>query len=127
MKPTGGFNLVVSTLLMTLAAAPVFAQSASESMHEAGKSTENAVSEFYHGSKTAVEDSAVTAKVKTALHNDKVTKDGDIHVTTVEGVVTLRGTVASSDISEHAQKLAEETTGVKSVKNKLKISENAAN
>lgn len=137
MKNTAGLNFVVPALLLTLAAAgPAFAQSASQSMHEAGESTENAassaghaISEAYHGTATAVKDSAITAKVKTALHNDKTTQSGDIHVTTVAGVVTLRGTVASSDIADHAQQLAEQTTGVKSVENKLKIATagNAAN
>jgi hyperosmotically inducible periplasmic protein len=137
MKNTAGLNFVVPALLLTLVAAgPAFAQSASQSMHEAGESTENAasstghaISHAYHGTVTAVKDSTITAKVKTALHDDKVTKSGDIHVTTVAGVVTLRGTVPSSDVAEHAQQLAEKTTGVKSVENKLKIAtaRNAAN
>ncbi|HXZ88385.1 MAG TPA: BON domain-containing protein [Candidatus Binataceae bacterium] len=137
MKNTASLNFVVPMLVLTLAAAgPVFAQSASESMHQAGESSENAassaghaISEAYHGTATAVKDSAITAKVKTALHDDKITQSGDIHVTTVAGVVTLRGTVASSDIADHAQQLAEQTTGVKRVKNKLKIATagNAAN
>jgi len=131
---TAGFNLVVAALLLALTTAPALAQSASESMHEAGTSTENAassaghaMSHLYHGAATAASDTSITAKVKTALHDDKVTKSGNIHVKTVAGVVTLRGTVESSAVSEHAEKLAAETTGVKSVENKLKISESAAN
>ena len=137
MKHKAGLNFVMPALLLTLSAAgPAFAQSASQSMHEAGESTENAassaghaISHAFHGTATAVKDTTITAKVKTALHDDKITKSGDIHVTTVAGIVTLRGTVASSDIADHAQQLAEQTTGVKSVKNKLKIATagNAAN
>jgi hyperosmotically inducible protein len=137
MKNATGLNFVVPALLLTLAAAgPAFAQSASQSMHEAGESTENAassaghaISHAYHGTATAVKDSTITAKVKTALHEDKITKSGDIHVTTVAGVVMLRGTVSSNDVAEHAQRLAEETKGVKRVENKLKIAtaRNAAN
>lgn len=113
---------ILPTLLLTIATAgPALAQSASESMHAAGSSAESAVSHAYHGTKTAVSDSALTAKVKTALHDDKVTTGAGIHVTTVAGVVTLRGKVASSDISSRAEKLAQDTTGVKSVKNKLKV------
>jgi hyperosmotically inducible protein len=111
-----------SALALGLAAAgPAFAQSASESMHEAGHSTENAVSHAYHGTATAVSDSALTAKVKTALHEDKVTTGTGIHVTTVAGVVTLRGKVASSEIASHAAEVAQNTNGVKGVKNKLKV------
>ncbi len=112
---------LVSMLLVTVAmAGAAFAQSASESMHEAGESAENAASHAYHGTATAVEDTALTAKVKTALHEDKVTSGATIHVTTVASVVTLRGGVSSSEVSSHAEQVARDTKGVKGVKNKLK-------
>ena len=118
-------SMVASGLLLTLTiAVPAFAQSASESMHEAGKSAESAISHAYHGTATAVSDSTITAKVKTALHDDKITKGGDIHVTTVEGVVTLRGVVSSSAVADRAQRLARATTGVKAVESKLKVASN---
>jgi len=112
---------LLPALVIGLAAVPAFAQSAGESMHEAGHSAENAVSHAYHGTATAVSDSALTAKVKTALHEDKITTGAGIHVTTVAGVVTLRGKVASSEIANHASEVAQNTNGVKSVKNKLKV------
>jgi hyperosmotically inducible periplasmic protein len=115
-------------LPMLVVAGPTFAQSASESMHEAGESSKNAASSAghavvhaYHGTATAVKDTTITAKVKTALHDDKVTKGADIHVKTTDGVVTLRGNVASSRIAEHAERLAHQTTGVKGVENKLNV------
>jgi osmotically-inducible protein OsmY len=112
---------LLPALLLTVAITPVaFAQSASESMHEAGSSAESAVSHAYHGTKTAAEDTALTAKVKTALHDDKVTSGHDIHVTTVASVVTLRGSV-SSDVAAEAEKVAQNTSGVKRVRNKLKV------
>src|SRR5215469_4339104 len=101
-------------------AGSALAQSASESMKEAGHSLENAMGNAYHGTVTAVDDTSLTAKVKTALHDDKLTEGSYIHVTTVAGVVTLRGAVASSEVSSHAQKLAQDTAGVKGVKNELK-------
>lgn len=97
------------------------AQSASTQMKEAGSSAESAVSHAYHGTVTAIDDTALTAKVKDALHNDKTTTGAAIHVTTVAGVVTLRGKVATGDISDRAQAVAQTTSGVKSVKNKLKV------
>ena len=113
---------LLAMLLLTLTMiGQARAQSASESMHEAGESTENALSHAYHGTKTAVTDTALTAKVKTALHDDKATHGADIHVTTVASVVTLRGAVASADVSSHAQEIAQHTTGVKAVKNELKF------
>jgi hyperosmotically inducible periplasmic protein len=112
---------LLSAALLTFAMTPAaFAQSAGESMHEAGQSAESTVGHVYQGTKTAVEDSALTAKVKTALHDDKITTGTDIHVTTVASVVTLKGAVPSADVSAHAEKVARDTTGVKGVKNKLK-------
>jgi len=53
--------------------AVALAQSASESMHQAGEATENsaasaghAIVDVYHGTKTAAIDTTITAKVKTA-------------------------------------------------------------
>jgi hyperosmotically inducible periplasmic protein len=117
-----GFKFALSALVLTLGTAAVsFAQSASESMHQAGKDVEGAAVNAYHGTKTAITDTDVTAEVKLALHNDALTKGSDVHVTTVAGVVTLRGTVSSSEVSERAQKVASDTSGVKDVRNDLKV------
>jgi osmotically-inducible protein OsmY len=120
------FAIILGTTLALPAAA--LAQSASESMHEAGTATESsadsaghAVVDTYHGAKTATIDTSLTAKVKMALDKDDTTKHQDIHVKTVAGVVTLRGKVASSAVADRAQQLAEQTNGVKSVRNKLMI------
>lgn len=113
--------LLATVLIMFAMSGLALAQSAGESMHEAGESAESAVSHAYHGTKTAVTDTALTAKVKTALHDDKATHGADIHVTTVAKVVTLRGAVASADVSNRAQEIAQHTTGVKAVKNELKF------
>jgi osmotically-inducible protein OsmY len=124
MRHSAGSIVARGLMLTLIMAGPAFAQSASESMHEAGKSAANAISHAYHGTATAVKDSTITAKVKTALHDDKITKNGDIHVTTVNGVVTLRGVVSSDEVAARAQRLARETTGVKAVENELKIAGN---
>jgi hyperosmotically inducible periplasmic protein len=124
--------VAASILIVSLDKMPSRAQEsnvpASESMHHAGESAKDAatsaghaVKHTYQGTATALEDTTITAKVKTALHENKSTKDSDIHVTTVAGVVTLTGTVPSSEISAHAQRMAQETTGVKSVTNQLNI------
>ena len=120
MKSGLTMGLLATLLLMLTTIGQARAQSASESMHEAGESAENALSHAYHGTKTATIDTTLTAKVKTALHDDKATHGADIHVTTVASVVTLRGAVASADVSSRAQQIAEHTTGVKAVKNELK-------
>src|SRR5208283_1957922 len=122
MKATTGLVLLAIVIVLTMGAAgTTFAQSASQSMEKAGTDVKNAAVNVYHGTKTAATDSDVTAKVKLALHDDSLTKDSTIHVTTVAGVVTLRGTVLSSSVSERAEKVAHDTTGVKSVRNHLKV------
>ncbi len=112
---------LLPALLVAFITGSAWAQSATTQMKEAGSSAENAASHAYHGTATAVEDTALTAKVKTALHDDAATKDATIHVTTVAGVVTLRGRVASGELSDKAQAIAQNTSGVKSVKNKLRF------
>jgi hyperosmotically inducible protein len=114
---------VVPGLLLGVAlTAPAFAQSASQSMKNAGHSTENAVSNAWHGTKTAVSDTNITAKVKIALHNDKLTKGHDIHVDTHDGIVTLTG-YAPEASAARAVSLARGTTGVTGVNDNLRGSE----
>ncbi|HLW71339.1 MAG TPA: BON domain-containing protein [Candidatus Binataceae bacterium] len=129
MKVRSALKPVVPMVALALAfAGPLFAQSASESFHKAGEDTENAGSSVghaavnvYHGTATATEDTAITAKVKTALHENDITEGADIHVTTVAGVVTLRGRVASERVSGEARHVAETTGGVKGVRNRLRV------
>jgi osmotically-inducible protein OsmY len=121
MKKLIGLTLVIVAATALGATRTCFAQSASQSMKQAGSDIEGAAKNAYQGSKTAVKDSDVTAKVKLALHDDSLTKGSTIHVSTVAGVVTLRGTVASSDISNRAEKLTRDTTGVKDVHNHLHV------
>src|SRR5262249_4380943 len=129
MKNAFKWKIIVPTLVLGLVAAvPIFAQeengSASDSMHRAGQSAKDAASDTgqaikhaYHGTVTAISDTAITAKVKSALHQNKMTKDANIHVHTVAGAVTLQGTVPSADTSATAQQVAQQTTGVKEVRN----------
>jgi hyperosmotically inducible protein len=120
-------KVLIAVLATALAMPPVaFAQSASESMHEAGaasessaKSAGHAIVDVYHGTKTATIDTAITTKVKTALDEDTATKHEDIHVKTVAGVVTLRGRVSSANVADKAVQIAERISGVKNVRNKL--------
>jgi hyperosmotically inducible protein len=96
-------------------------RSASESMSLAGHETKNAATNAYEGTATAVKDTAITAKVKVALHNDKVTGQDDIHVDTVAGIVTLGGQVGNEEEAEHAAQIARSTSGVRDIVNNLRI------
>jgi hyperosmotically inducible periplasmic protein len=137
MKLSFGLKILVPTLALGMTCTvPVFAQdsagttgsttsatgaSAGEKMHQAASSAGEAVKNAYNGAKTAISDSDITAKVKAALHENKVTHGADIHVSTSDGVVTLNGTAPSRTVVRTAKYLAQETTGVREVRNDLKL------
>lgn len=68
-----------------------------------------------------MDDSGITAKVKSALVDAKDIKSNDISVNTSKGVVTLNGFVSSQDQAERAVTLAKGVEGVKSVSDKLHV------
>lgn len=68
-----------------------------------------------------VSDSAITAKVKSALLEDKSITSSDISVETSNGVVTLSGFVGSQERSSRAVKIATQVEGVQSVSDKLQV------
>ena len=68
-----------------------------------------------------VDDSAITAKVKTALVGDPVTQARQIDVETYRGVVQLGGFVDSSEAKARAAELARSVEGVQEVRNDLRV------
>lgn len=68
-----------------------------------------------------VTDTTITTKVKAKFVEDKTVSATDIHVKTVNGVVQLTGNAKSKDESSKAAELAREVSGVKSVKNNIKV------
>lgn len=69
----------------------------------------------------AIDDSTVTARVKTALTESKETKAHDIKVETRGGVVQLSGFVENEAQKNAATKVAQSVEGVKAVTNGLSI------
>jgi len=67
------------------------------------------------------DDSAITAKVKTALAGDPRTKAHQINIETREGVVQLSGFVDSSEAKSTAEELARAVDDVKGVDNELDV------
>jgi len=63
----------------------------------------------------AISDSLITAKVKSEILADSVSKGFEVSVTTKHGVVMLSGNLASHDAIEHVKDVAEKVAGVKSV------------
>ena len=69
-----------------------------------------------------IDDSVLTSKVKVALIDDPITKAGQINVETYRGVVQLGGFVDNTQQKEQATKVARSITGVKEVRNDLRVS-----
>ena len=69
----------------------------------------------------AVDDSIITAKIKSALVEEAATKAREIKVKTLHGVVQLSGSVDSLESRQRAEVIASTTEGVSSVRNKLKV------
>jgi osmotically-inducible protein OsmY len=70
----------------------------------------------------ALDDTQITAKVKTALLNAPGLQSMKITVDTEKGKVTLSGSANSQVNADKAVKVAEAVEGVQSVKSKLVIS-----
>ena len=94
---------------------------ASTSMHQAGEDSESAAQNAYHGTVTALDDTRITTEVKTNLAAAKDLRSGQIHVTTVAGVVTLEGRVHDSSVVSRAETIARDASGVRGVTNKLQV------
>ena len=69
----------------------------------------------------ALDDTAITAKVKAALLNEPEVKSGDISVETVTGTVTLSGSVSSDAQSQRVVAIVRSVEGVKDVQNRLSV------
>lgn len=69
----------------------------------------------------ALDDAAITARVKAALIADPDLSALKIEVDSEHGVVTLRGSVESAEAGTHAEALARGTEGVVSVDNQLVV------
>jgi len=68
-----------------------------------------------------VDDTAITAKVKTAIFEQPTLKSAEINVETFKGVVQLSGFVSSQDNITTAMATARSVGGVSSVKNDMRV------
>jgi hyperosmotically inducible protein len=89
--------------------------------HAQDNSVEGGAKEMYHGAKADVKDTVITTKVKGALDTDPITRSSTIHVDTDGGIVNLTGQVPDAKVMVEAQKIAQNTEHVKSVRNNLKL------
>ena len=68
-----------------------------------------------------IDDTAVTARVKTALINAPGVKSTAINVETFRGTVSLSGFVDSEEMAQKAVSTAQKVGGVRSVKNDMRV------
>ena len=68
-----------------------------------------------------LDDSGITAKVKTAIFNEPTLKSAEINVETFKGRVQLSGFVTSRTDIDKAVQLAREVKGVSSVANDMRL------
>jgi osmotically-inducible protein OsmY len=98
------------------------ANNASQKISEAANTVANKTSEVAqnvnHSAGPALNDAAITGRIKAKLLADKIT---GTNVDTTDGAVTITGSVASDEQKSRAEKHAQETDGVKSVKNGLVV------
>jgi osmotically-inducible protein OsmY len=75
------------------------------------------------GTKTgqAIDDAAITTKVKTQMASDKEVSAMDVSVSTEQGIVRLSGVVKSAEEKQRAEQVARSVAGVKSVDNALVV------
>ena len=114
-----GIGLAIPALAQDASTSPPVP--ASTSMHQAGKNTESAAKNAYVGTATALEDTKITTKLKTAFASGKDINSNDIHVTTTAGVVTLDGKVQNTDMAARVEAIAKNTEGVRGVTNNLQV------
>ena len=70
---------------------------------------------------TSVDDANVTAQVRTALVNEAMFKINQVRVETVNGVVTLTGTVQSRPEADRVVEMTKTVQGVKEIRNSLDV------
>jgi hyperosmotically inducible protein len=75
------------------------------------------------GTEEAVDDSLLANKVKLAFYSDKQVSGRQIDVEAAQGVVDLKGTVASAAEAQRAVQIAQQVEGVKDVRSHLQVQE----
>jgi osmotically-inducible protein OsmY len=75
----------------------------------------------HEGTGEYVDDSVITAKVKTAIFNEPGLKVSEIKVETFKGIVQLSGFVSSRDDIKGAVRVASAVSGVKSVTDEMQV------
>jgi hypothetical protein len=71
-------------------------------------------------------DQSLATDIQAKLYSNDTTRAANIKVSVANGVVTLSGDVPNSDAALQAMTVANNTTGIKSVNNQMKVADSAA-
>jgi hyperosmotically inducible protein len=122
------FKLVILLIVIAVAAGFYFGWLGSpdgkverESIEAAGRTASERAKVIGAQAKDVLEDGALTAKIKAKMALDDKVKALDLNVDTSNRVVTVTGTVRSSDERDRALQLARETDGVLKVEDRTVI------
>lgn len=72
-----------------------------------------------------IDDTAITARVKSAFVSDASVKALDVQVETFRGVVQLSGFVDNAEQKTRAEQIARSTNGVRDVRNNIQLKNDA--
>jgi hyperosmotically inducible protein len=88
---------------------------------ETGAQAKETLREVGETTGQVLEDAAITAKVKSALHAEKDVKSRDIDVETFQGKVVIKGVVPDRGHADLAVQVARGVSGVKAVESRLTV------
>jgi osmotically-inducible protein OsmY len=109
----------IAVIAVLAACSPSERQQASNDARQATNTARTEVSKAAAGAEKAVDDAALTARVKSVLLADNQVKGTKIDVDSANGVVTLGGKVETASEKARAEQLTQQVEGVKQVRNNL--------
>ena len=78
-------------------------------------------SQEQHAIDQAISDGVITAKLRASLTTSPVTGHYDVHIETIQGMVTLSGYVESDEVRRTALQIAYDIDGVRQVQDLLDV------
>jgi osmotically-inducible protein OsmY len=120
-------RVVVSAAVVAALAAcnPTDRQEVSKDASQAGRSAAASAEKAAENTGQAIDDSGITAKVKSSLLADDQVKGLSINVDTSGGAVTLTGSAQTAAEKQRAEQLATGVEGVRSVRNNITVAQGA--
>jgi osmotically-inducible protein OsmY len=95
------------------------ANSWQRSINDAVNNAETVTEKAYNEVAGDVRDLSLVARIKAVLHENKSTRDSDVHVTADNGIVTITGSVPSEHNAQRVCEVVASVYGVKAVNNNL--------